>query len=325
MPRCLEPTDATIAEAAAALEAGGAVVFPTETVYGLGADTSNPVALRRVYELKGRPADNPLIAHVLDADMARLLTNDWNDRAAALAAAFWPGPLTIVLSRSANVPREATGGYATIAIRSPRHPVARALIEKFGRPISAPSANRSGRVSPTCVAHVMADFANEDDLIVLEGGASDLGIESTVVDLAGLAAVILRPGSVTASMLADVLDEPVEVQQHTGQAASPGTRMSHYAPRTRAELLAGAAISEALSRLHGRGIVLTIGKRVLPAPHMAITMPRDPAAYAARLYAALREADEADGDLIIIERPAERSESWQAVLNRLERAAIRDA
>ena len=230
MPRLLQSNHDGVEEAAARIEAGGVVAFPTETVYGLGASTFAVDGLKLIYEIKGRPSDNPLIAHVLDAVEARTLVSGWDLRCSRLAAKFWPGPLTMILNKAIDVPDEATAGLQTIAVRSPMHPVARALLYAFDGPISAPSANRSGHISPTTTEHVMGDFPEQDDLLVLEGGRANFGIESTVLDLTGEKPVIRRPGSITLESLSRVLGA-VEVAQGIGQGVSPGTRLIHYAPK----------------------------------------------------------------------------------------------
>lgn len=320
MPLLLPANADSISLAAKRLAEGHLVAFPTETVYGLGADTFNVRAIANVYAAKGRPSDNPLIAHVYGVDQARSLCADWPETADVLAAAFWPGPLTLVLPRSPHVPAAATGGRATIALRSPRHPVAQSLLRAFGGPISAPSANRSGHVSPTVAAHVARDFDAIDDLLILDGGACELGLESTVVSLdinpRHPRPRILRPGSITAAQLATVIG-PVDQPTITTQADSPGTAHRHYAPRTPALVL---TLDEILAHLRtgARAIILAI--HPIPAPHRVIPMPGDPSGYAARLYAALREADDLGADVILIQRPPD-APLWLAVHDRLARAA----
>jgi L-threonylcarbamoyladenylate synthase len=230
MPLILPPTDANIRTAATRLRLGDVIAFPTETVYGLGGDTMNPAAIERIYRLKGRPADNPLIAHVAAQSEARVLAARWDDRCEKLALRFWPGPLTLVVPRADAVPGASTAGLPTIAVRCPNHPVARALLEEFAGPISAPSANRSGYVSPTTAQHVADDFADQVDMMVLDGGPCGGGIESTVLEVSDDVPRILRPGGVTAeqirAVIGDVWQAPV-----ARQAASPGTSMQHYSPR----------------------------------------------------------------------------------------------
>lgn len=321
MPRRLAVNPDTIAEAAALLKDGAIVAFPTETVYGLGADTFNEAALRRVFALKGRPEDNPLIAHVRDADEARLVVVEWIAQADALATQFWPGPLSLILSRHANVPALATGGRDTIAVRSPSHPVARALLNAFDGPISAPSANRSGHVSPTLAEHVLNDFPGADDLLVLDGGPSEFGIESTVLDLTQSPPVILRPGSVSAEAIAAALGEPVTVGKPVRQSSSPGTSPAHYAPRTPLDLVARDELLERLSSSREPMVVLAIGWLDVPPPHRLIMMPGDADLYAAMLYDSLRKADTTKSRRILVERPTAPGDMWDALRNRLGRAA----
>lgn len=323
MPRLLPATPESIAIAAAALRDGQLVAFPTETVYGLGGSTLDPAAIARIYGLKGRPRDNPLIAHVLDADAARRLIQPWDSRMQQLAEAFWPGALTIVGTKAEGVPIEATGGRTTIAVRSPSHPIARALLELFGGPVSAPSANRSGHVSPTTAAHVEDDFASHTDLIVLDAGAAPVGIESTVIDLSVRdRAVLLRPGSISREAIEEVIG-PVEAPHFESQQAGPGTTRSHYAPRTPAELMAHDALLKRMSRIptEETWIVLALREDVQAArPHRVIMMPNRAEAYAARLYSALREADNFRATRILIEEPDARDGMWPSILDRLQRA-----
>ncbi|MHC4210194.1 MAG: L-threonylcarbamoyladenylate synthase [Planctomycetota bacterium] len=319
MPRPVRATDDAIAEAAARLRDGRVVAFPTETVYGLGADTFRAAAIERVYALKGRPLDNPLIAHVLDDDQARAVVAGWDDRCTELARAFWPGPLTLVLPRAADVPDEATAGWPTIAVRSPAHPVARRLLAAFGGSVSAPSANRSGHVSPTRARHVADDFADAAELLILDGGPCAVGIESTVLDLSGSVPSVLRPGAVTVEALRRLLGD-VGVGDIASQAASPGTTMRHYAPRTAAELVPARELADRLRTLREAAVVLCFDAAEVGAPHEAIPMPRAPDAYAGRLYEALREADALEPGRIVVELPPSSEGMWLAVHDRLRRA-----
>lgn len=320
MPRLLTATDKAIGIAAAALRRGNVVAFPTETVYGLGADTFNIAALQQVYDLKGRPADNPLIAHVSDAAQARRVAAAWDERCDRLTRRFWPGPLTIVVQRAEAVPDLATAGWPTIAIRSPDHPAALALLAEFGGPVSAPSANRSGHVSPTTAQHVADDFPDAGDLIILDGGPCAIGIESTVVDLSAQTPGILRPGAIPADAIRRVIGE-VALSSVATQAHSPGTSPAHYAPHTATEIVAGEALADRLQRDAGPLVVLCFPGIDVPGRHTAIVMPDDPGAYAARLYGALREADRRGAARILIERPAARAGLWLAIHDRLDRAA----
>jgi L-threonylcarbamoyladenylate synthase len=319
MPRPIEATDDAIAEAAARLRDGRVVAFPTETVYGLGADTFSATAIGRVYALKGRPLDNPLIAHVLDDEQARTVVAGWDERCTELAETFWPGPLTLVLPRAAEVPDEATAGWPTIAVRSPAHPVARRLLAAFGGSVSAPSANRSGHVSPTRVRHVADDFSGSEDLLILDGGPSAVGIESTVLDLSGSVPSVLRPGAVTVEALREMLGD-VGVGDIASQAASPGTTMRHYAPRAAAELVPARELAGRIGALRETAVVLCFDAAAVGAPHEAIVMPRAPDAYAGRLYEALRDADASGHGRIVVELPPSSEGMWLAVHDRLRRA-----
>jgi L-threonylcarbamoyladenylate synthase len=320
MPQLLPSDHAGIALAAQRIRAGGVVVFPTETVYGLGASTFSREGLREIYQVKGRPSDNPLIAHVLDAVEARALVADWDQRCSRLAAKFWPGPLTLILRRTDSVPDEATAGLDTIAVRSPMHPVARALLYAVDGPISAPSANRSGHISPTTTEHVAADFPELDDLMILEGGRANFGIESTVLDLTGAVPVIRRPGSITVESLARVLGE-VEVAPGIGQGVSPGTRLIHYAPKIPATLVPSNRLESFLRTLKEPAAVLVLDQSRVPAPHTGIQMQAEASAYARMLYAKLREAEQSGHAIIVIEEPMGQDGLWFAVLDRLRRAA----
>jgi L-threonylcarbamoyladenylate synthase len=233
------PDDKALDEAARALLAGDLVAFPTETVYGLGADATNEVAVARIYEAKGRPRFNPLISHVATAEAAFLL-GEFSPVAKAVAERFWPGPLTIVVKRSPDCPIVwlASAGLESIALRVPGHPLARDLLTRAGRPIVAPSANRSGRVSPTRAEHVVSELSDRVSLI-LDGGACGVGIESTVVDLSGPEPILLRPGAVTRVMLAEIAG-PIGDPALGGPLASPGMLASHYAPTCQVRLEANA-------------------------------------------------------------------------------------
>ncbi len=324
MPKVVPATEASIADAVARLRRGAVVAFPTETVYGLGADTLSAAAVECVYRLKGRPRRNPLIAHVTGAGGpagARGLAAKWDDRCDALAARFWPGPLTLVVPRAESVPPSATAGWPTIAVRAPDHPVAFALLEAFRGPISAPSANRSGGVSPTTSAHVTADFADVEDLLILDGGPCRVGIESTVLDLSRVPPVILRPGAVTAEALRAILG-PVESAGSHAQAASPGTSPRHYAPRTPLELVAPKRLPARIASAEGTLALLVMSDLPdAPAGGALFVMPAEPAEYAARLYDTLRAADACGARLILVERPRQQDGLWAAIHDRLARAA----
>jgi L-threonylcarbamoyladenylate synthase len=322
-----------IARAVEILGRGGIVAFPTETVYGLGADARSEAAIRRVFELKGRPANNPLIVHIADESTARQCVAEWPPEAHRLARMFWPGPLTIILPRAAIIPPLVAAGGETVAVRCPDHHLTLALLETFGGPLVGPSANPSGRVSPTTAEHVREAFS-PDDVYVLDGGPCRGGIESTVLTLAESRPRILRPGLISAEELEIVLGQPVEQPTealHTGAgpAPSPGLLGVHYAPRAPALLFDAELWPEVLAGVEGPVAVLAISPLSTPQGHTVIEMPATPAAYASRLYAALREADALSPTLIAIERPpaagaretpsAERA-VWMAIMDRLARA-----
>lgn len=317
--------DETLRDAVARLRAGALVAFPTETVYGLGADASNPEAVARVFALKGRPADHPLIVHLAHADMIGAWALDPPDEARALAARFWPGPLTLVLRRHPRVPAAVTGGQDTIALRVPGHPVALALLDAFGGGLAAPSANRFGRVSPTTARHVRDEFG-ADAPLVLDGGPCAVGLESTILHLAGSGPTVLRPGAITAAALAEALGRPVAEAPRADAPRVPGALESHYAPATPLRLATradAAALAETLAAGTGRTVaVLHIGA---PPPGLggravATALPADPPGYGRHLYATLRRLDEAGhGAIIAIPPPADAA--WRAARDRLARAA----
>jgi len=306
---------AAIAAAAALLRAGELVAFPTETVYGLGGDARSAGAAARIYAAKGRPSHNPLIVHVLDRAGALGCVEGWSDRADRLAEAFWPGPLTLVLARGRAIPAEIAGGGDTVAVRAPRHPVARALIAAFGGPIAAPSANRSSAISPTRADHVVAELGDRIAL-VLDGGACDVGLESTVVDLTGPRVRILRPGHVTASALAGVLGEAIDEGPAPASEGlrSPGMLLRHYAPRTPVVITDRARIEA-----EGPNDAVFLVRSGLAKPNVCV-LPSDPMDYARELYGALRWADAIRARALWIEAVPE-GEAWSAIRDRLTRAA----
>ena len=316
-----------ITAAAARLASGQLVAFPTETVYGLGADALNPASVAAVYALKGRPSRNPLIVHVADVSMARTITAHWPDAAQKLAERFWPGPLTIIVPKADAVPEAVTAGSPNVAVRCPDHPVALALLRAFNRPLVGPSANPSGRISPTAAAHVRAYFAPQQ-VMVLEGGACRSGIESTVISIADTDhPSILRPGVVSAAELTEVLGRPVRIDERTADGASlasPGLLPAHYAPLTPAFATSIDDIHAAVSRAAPRVAVLAVSSStpLAGSSHEIIRMPGDAAGYARNLYAALMRADAARCDRILIELPAMQDGDplWVAVRDRLSRA-----
>lgn len=315
-----------IAEAVARLRAGRLVAFPTETVYGLGADALNPHAVQRVFDIKGRPANNPLIVHVSDTDMARPLAAAWTDRAEKLASTFWPGPLSIILPKARHVPLEATGGSSNVAIRCPDHPTALALLEAFGGPLVGPSANPSGRVSPTTAAHVRESFP-PDAVFVLDGGPCTRGIESTVISLVGTPQ-ILRPGIIGAAQLAEVLGcdviphQPTAEVSTTAPLAAPGQLSTHYAPHAPAWIVTEQTIESAIREL-APTVILALTARTDSPEATVLPMPCEDLTYAAALYRTLREADARSPRAILIEAPPGNTDIWRAVWDRLSRAARR--
>lgn len=310
---------ASVAEAVAALRRGEAIGLPTETVYGLAADASDPAAVARIFALKGRPADHPLIVHVADAAALDAWARDVPASARALAAACWPGPLTMILRRGANVPREVTGGQDTVGLRCPAHPLAQQVLRAFGGGLAAPSANRFGRISPTSAAHVRDEFGDAVP-VVLDGGDSDVGIESTIVDLSGAVPRILRPGMITHAQLEAVLG-PVDVGPGADSPRASGTLEAHYAPRTPLLMLPRAALGNEARQQAAfgkRAEVLALGS--LPPETEGIALPADPAGFAHGLYAALRSLDARGANVLLVERPPD-GEAWRAVHDRLRRSA----
>jgi L-threonylcarbamoyladenylate synthase len=305
-----------IRRAAEVLQRGGLVGFPTETVYGLGADASSREAVARLYAAKRRPADHPVIVHFADAQQAFEWAREVPAGARKLAGKFWPGPLTLVLKRSGKAGDFVTGGQDTIGVRVPAHPVAQELLRAFGGGIAAPSANRFGEVSATTAAHVRADLG-EDVAVVLDGGPSEVGIESTIVDLSGDGAVLLRPGRISRLELEQVFGTLVQ-EKRADSPRHPGGLERHYAPRTPARLVPPHGLDREISRLRDKVAVLAFSRPDERVDYW-LRMPREPLGYAQRLYAALRELDGAGCESILIEAPPETPE-WAGVRDRLVRA-----
>ncbi|HHY81804.1 MAG TPA: threonylcarbamoyl-AMP synthase [Clostridiales bacterium] len=326
-----------IEEAAQFIKKGEVVAFPTETVYGLGANALDAQAVKKIFQAKGRPGDNPLIVHISDIYQWQDLVDDIPDKALELAENFWPGPLTIILEKSLKVPVEVTAGLDTVGVRMPAHPVARELINLAGVPIAAPSANRSGRPSPTTARHVLEDLDGRIP-IILDGGQADVGVESTVLDMTGDVPVILRPGGVTPEMLKEIVGQ-VKIDPHVmaplvedKKVRSPGMKYIHYAPKasvvlirgdldklinfisqeTRRQIQAGKRVgilaTDQTINSYYEGVRLTMGDR---------DKPRE---LAANLFARLREFDELNVDIILAEAVDEKGEGL-AVMNRIARAA----
>lgn len=328
VPIALDPPDpAVLARAADLLRAGELVAFPTETVYGLGANALDPSAVARIYGAKGRPAYNPLIVHVADVEAAKQLVSRWPDLATRLADHWWPGPLTLVLPKAPSIPDLVTAGLPTVALRVPSHPVALALLRATALPLAAPSANRSGEVSPTTAQHVARSLGERVPLI-LDAGPTTVGIESAVVDLSGPVPLLLRPGIISREELEEVIG-PVELGRasHEPSAArsSPGMLDRHYAPKAPLLLFESAGDAATLAAIaaaragHGRVGALT-RRLVIDGVDVLQQLPTTPVAYARELYGALHRMDDAGVTLILVERPPADSD-WDAVRDRLERAA----
>ncbi len=324
------PQKRLIQAAAEVLRTGGLVAFPTETVYGLGADALNAGAVKRIFVAKGRPRDNPVIVHVAGAADLELLTGRVPEEAGCLMERFWPGPLTLVLPRSASVPDGVTGGLDTVAVRMPRNRIALALIAALGRPVAAPSANLSGRPSGTTAGHVLQDFAGRIDM-VLDGGPVTVGVESTVLDLSRRPPAILRPGAVTAEDLEPYLGRVAQGRRAGRRRRSPGTRYRHYSPRARVTLTepgdreAVAGLVDHHTRRRKKVAVVLVGHRFRAtgtARPIVRHMPRDLEEYARRIFAVLRELDQMAVDEIIIEKTPEEG-IGVAIMDRLRRAAAR--
>ncbi|MET0628102.1 MAG: L-threonylcarbamoyladenylate synthase [Acidimicrobiia bacterium] len=313
-----------LAAAATALRAGELVAFPTETVYGLGADASSPDALRRLYEVKGRPADHPVIVHIANSEALSTWAADVPDSARRLAAACWPGPLTLVLRRAAGVLDQATGGLDTVGVRVPDQRVALALLDEFGGGIAAPSANRYGRVSPTTADDVRADLGADVD-VVLDDGPCRVGVESTIVDCSSPKVSILREGGVTHGQVEAILGATVLLDTDArGAVRAPGTHESHYAPRARVDLVAADELETwvlaAVARGDRVGVISTDGSGAVPDGAVVLGRPTSAEEYARSLYALLRAADQQRLDVVVAVAP-EAVGIGAAVADRLRRAA----
>ena len=341
-------TQAEIQAAAALLRSGGTVAIPTETVYGLGADASNPQAVRQIFKIKGRPELHPLIVHIENASKLEKWARNIPDAAYLLAENFWPGSLTLILQRQPHVLNEITGGQDTVGLRAPDHPVATALLHEFDGGIAAPSANRFGRISPTTAQHVRDELGTQVGMI-LEGGACRVGLESTIISLAHGAPVLLRPGGIAVETLEDVLKMKLDfiqsgVQSSTQSGSQPslqsgankiradvhsirtsGMMDSHYAPVTPLELYRAEDMVlrvQHLTELKHKVVVLTLGKKIaaLDPSIRQFAMPAQAEQYAHDLYAALHSLDQAGYDYLLLESPPA-SAAWLAVNDRLQRAA----
>lgn len=336
----LEHKEEKLMEAAKILQKGGLVAFPTETVYGLGADGLNSEAAAKIYSAKGRPSDNPLILHIADMNMISKLAKNISEDAMKVMNAFWPGPLTVILNKTDIVPYGTTGGLDTVAIRMPSHPVARELIRIANVAVAAPSANTSGRPSPTTAQHVIQDLDGKIDMIV-DGGKVGIGIESTIVDMTGENPMILRPGYITKPMLEEVVKKTVKIDlailtkegMNGVRPKAPGMKYKHYAPKGDLTIVSGDNIEKVVGKIHelveekqkegyrvgiiatdetasqyGEGIVKSIGSR------------NDEVSISVGLYSVLREFDDEGVDFIYSEA-FEQDDFGQAIMNRLLKAA----
>lgn len=307
-------TEQQIKDAAALLREGKLVAFPTETVYGLGANALDFLAVSRIFEAKGRPRTSPLIVHVSSIHMARDLAAEWPDTAQRLAERFWPGPLTLVVKKRPRVPDIVTAGLPSVGLRMPAHPVALALLREAGIPVAAPSANRFTQLSPTTAEHVRRGLGRRV-AYVLDGGPCQVGIESTVLSLVEQPIAVLRPGGISRSQIEEVVGSVALHNQPTAAAhPSPGMHPQHYSPKTPLMLVSGGAVPE-----NGKGAYLKL--RTQPQNEATVVpMPADPREYAARLYAVLHELDDVGYGWIAVEAPEETPE-WEGVLDRLRRAS----
>jgi len=339
-----------VEQAVQRLQQGGLVAIPTETVYGLAADASNEQAVQKIFSTKGRPADHPLIVHLAAPSMLDTLGNrsdawfkliapwvrDLPEEAMRLVEAFWPGPLTLVLKKDKHVLSAVTGGQDTIALRSPDHPVAQALLQAFGGGLAAPSANRFGKVSPTRAADVSAEFSDQANLLILDGGDCTVGIESTIVDLSSGAPVLLRPGAITPEQIEQetgvrVLQAGVRADSEKLTPRVSGSLKAHYAPNTPLRLYATGAALDCISQYpdtksHVALIVWDSEQmsdpQVLGASHIQqVTIPEQSALFASRLYRLLRDLDDHSWDLIVMPEPP-MGQEWDGVRDRLQRACF---
>jgi len=328
--------DSAVRRAVEALRRGELVALPTETVYGLAANALDAAAVQRIFDAKGRSAHNPIIVHVSDLVMARRCAADWPDTAARLAAAFWPGPLTIVLPRSAEIPDTVTAGGPTVGIRWPSHPFMQAVIRACGFPVAAPSANRSNEISPTSAEHVAHSLGERISLII-DGGQSQVGIESTVLDISVAPPRLLRPGMIhDESLLAVTGSLDAGSSAASGTLRSPGLLRKHYAPKARLMVLSwrddrdfSTKLAELRSNceaaLNGTFVIthtqIPLGPAVTGLGNVSV-IPHDAEAFARALYSELHRCDEAGAELIIVEA-VPRTTEWRAIEDRLQRAAAK--
>lgn len=320
-------TDLTTPDLSAALvllRAGELVGIPTETVYGLAADASQPAAVAKIFAAKGRPNDHPVIVHIAGIEQLTDWAQNIPESAYLLANAFWPGPLTLILERQAHVSDSVTGGQNTVGLRAPAHPVTHELLRQFGGGLAAPSANQFGHVSPTTAEHVRHEFTENQVSLILDGGACQVGVESTIVSLVGGVAKLLRPGGISRLAIETVLGNAIE--HHTDQASAQqrvsGLLDSHYAPRTPLIIGPLAAILQIANEAQhaGKKVVLLTQEKQADLSHPQQEMPDNPSAYAQTIYATLRKLDRQGFDLLLLETPPQGAE-WLAIHDRLNRAA----
>lgn len=327
----LQSLNDNITVAAALLRAGKNVAFPTETVYGLGADITNPSAINRIYEIKGRPSNHPLIVHFADVKQLEYWASDVPKSAWRLAEHFWPGPLTLILPRSSHVPLSVTGGQNTVGLRIPDHPIALALLSALGtdRALAAPSANRFGRISPTSATHVYQEFGHEVSM-VLDGGTCKVGLESTIVSFCGKTAILLRPGGIPVESLENVLKQKIVLKRNQDATLRvPGTLSSHYAPVTPLEVCPTKSIQHRAQQLSKKKLPLALitwsgstglSQTALENIYHCI-MPANPIEYGRQLYATLRQLDEKRFFRLLAEAPPA-DLAWLAISDRLQRASF---
>ena len=316
MPSSHLPPESEIQHAASLLRAGKLVAFPTETVYGLGANALDAAAVARIFEAKGRPSTSPIIVHVCSMEMARSVVAEWPRAAELLTQRFWPGALTLVLKKQPAVPALVTAGLDTVGVRMPAHRVALALVEAAQLPIAAPSANRFTQLSPTTAEHVREGLGNRVEYI-LDGGPCTVGIESTVLSLAGATPLLLRPGGISRRQIEAVIGPIAQHREVSGEAhPSPGMHPRHYSPRTKLLLVRDGAVPR-----EGAGAYLQLHHPPARQVCERVPMPADAAGYAAQLYRTLHELDARNYDWIAVDEPEE-SPEWEAVRDRLQRAAF---
>ncbi len=321
----MAPSAEQIAAAAKILRGGGLVAFPTETVYGLGADAENEAAVRRIFAAKGRPADHPVIVHLAEAQDMHAWSYNIPKCALRLAECYWPGPLTMILKRSPKALDVVTGGQETVGLRVPNHPVALQLLKEFGRGIAAPSANRFGRLSPTLAAHVRQELGDRVDLI-LDGGPSQVGLESTIVDLTGEQAVLLRPGAISVEQMQAVIGEYLGDPLLSATRAS-GRLQSHYAPQAQVQIIEPIELPKTMRQCEeaGQRFAVICDPLVAKAAnvHQAhwFKLSADPVVRAQRLYIALRAADDAGYAVLLVVHERDKQNHDAAIWDRLQKAA----